>query len=200
MNSLEQILQKIEEDGKKKSEEIINSAKKERETIIDLEEKSAKKEAEKILENANKKAQITLKNAYDFGETQKKNSILKAKAKIFEDFISKAESEFENAPNDAYFEIVSKLIFKYCESEKKGELIFSKKDKVRLPKGFLEKTNEKISSKNAFLTLSEETANIKNGFIIRYGLIEQNCSFSSLFEDKKDEIRDTLMMFLKEEE
>lgn len=200
MNSLEQILQKIEEDGKKKAEEITASAKKESECIIELEEKSAKKEAEKILESANKKAQITLKNAYDFGETQKKNGILKAKAKIFEDFVSKAESEFENAPNDEYFEILGKLILKYCENEKTGELIFSKKDKERLPRDFLKKANEKISSKNASLTLSEETANIKNGFIIRYGLIEQNCSFSSLFEDKKDEIRDTLMSLLKEEE
>lgn len=198
MNSLEQILQKIEAEGNKKAESILSNAQKEREEIISSKEKETKLKTEEILKNAKTKADIILKNAYDFEITEEKNGILKAKAKIFEDWISKAASTLDTQESEEYFKILEKLILKYCDKEKNGEIVFSKKDKENLPKDFLEKINNNLSLKSISLSFSKDCAKIKNGFILRYGPIEENCSFKALFEDKKEEIRDTLTALLKD--
>lgn len=197
MEGLEKILFKIEEDSNKKTAGILKNAESESERILNLKKEETKKAVDEILKNATKKSEIIVKNAEIFCETQKKNSVLKAKTKVFENWIAKAEQEFQNMSDTEYFFVLEKLIVKYCE-ERSGEILFSKKDKNRLPKDFLENVNEKISKK-ALLTLSDENAEIENGFVLRYGLIEQNCSFKALFEDKKDKLKDELMLLLKDE-
>lgn len=199
MNGLEQIILKIEQESKEKTDKILEETKKEKERILALKDEEAKREAEKILSEAKREADIILKNAKSAGEAEKRNAKARAKAELMKGFVKKALEELENADEKEYFSILKKLIFKYCEKGN-GEIVFSEKDKKRLPEGFLKEVNEKIAEKNAFLALSDDTAKITGGFILRYGLIEQNCSFEALLEDKKDEIKDSLALILNEEE
>ena len=74
-------------------------------------------------------------------------------------------------------------------SKETGEIIFNKKDLERLPKDF----GATLASN---LKVSSEIRNIDGGFILLYGDIEENCSFSALFmaekENLQDKVRDLL--------
>ena len=64
---------------------------------------------------------------------------------------------------------------------KEGEIVFSQKDKNRLPSGFEAKIKDALNGKpGAQLTISNNTRNIKSGFVLVYGDIEENCSFQIL--------------------
>ena len=71
-----------------------------------------------------------------------------------------------------------------------GELLFSRKDLARLPEDFGELVKKLAAEKGGSLTIGEESANIENGFILRYGGVDENCSLSSLFAEKKDLLTD----------
>ena len=59
---------------------------------------------------------------------------------------------------------------------------------------FVEEFKEKIKAiadnKGAKVNISDKTKNIKNGFILVYGEIEENCTIQSLFDEKSDALRD----------
>ena len=75
--------------------------------------------------------------------------------------------------------------------------MFSKTDLERLPQNFLDSLEVSLKDiKNASLTISEEAAQIDGGFILKYGEIEENCSFEALFIDSKDELQDKINAFL----
>ena len=56
----------------------------------------------------------------------------------------------------------------------------------------MESLNKKLKEKNASVSLADESAKIDSGVIIRYGGIEENCTFGALIGEKRDEIRDIL--------
>ena len=57
----------------------------------------------------------------------------------------------------------------------------------RLPEGFINRLN---SASNGSLTLSGEAADIDAGFILKYGGIEQNCSFDAVFAGESEYLSD----------
>ena len=65
----------------------------------------------------------------------------------------------------------------------------SEKDINNMPDKFVENINSKLE--NASLTLSKGTG-IDKGFILKYGGIEENCTFDALIEEKRDLIKDKL--------
>ena len=80
-----------------------------------------------------------------------------------------------------------KTLLKNSVPGKNGEVIFSKKDKELADKELTAYIKE--ISKEA-LTISDKTADIDSGFIIRCGKIEINCSVDSIFEDKHSKLTD----------
>ena len=61
---------------------------------------------------------------------------------------------------------------------------------ARLPEGFRDLVKKLAAEKGGSLTIGEESADIENGFILRYGGVDENCSLSSLFAEKKDMLQD----------
>lgn len=199
MNGLEQILLKIENDNKENIEAILSEAQKEKEKIISLATEEANKEAGIILKEAKDKEQRIKENADSLWETKKRESILSAKSSIIEKWIAQSEKEFLKISDEEYFKIIKKLILK-CSAEGEGEILFSKEDKEKMPSGFLDEVNMQLSSKNACVVLSEENLDTEKGFIIRYGLIEENCTFKAIMEENLEEIKDRLFLLLKDVE
>ena len=73
------------------------------------------------------------------------------------------------------------------------ELILNAKDRERFGKAMISSVGNRLigkvpTEKLSKLRLSDRTANIGGGFILRYGDIESNCSFDLLFA----ELRQTL--------
>ena len=56
--------------------------------------------------------------------------------------------------------------------------------------GFAAVVNGIASEKGGSLRVSEEAAPIENGFLLKYGGIEENCSLKALFTSMRDRLQD----------
>lgn len=191
MNGLEQILLKIEDDGKAEAKKITDDAEREMAAYLASVEESAKKDAEIILNAARQKANRLTENAESGGKSYIKRQELAARSEIISDCIAAALEEMESAQTDKYFEMLFKLILKYSHKGQ-GELRLNETDIKRMPEDFVEKVNKSLAEKKASVVLAQKPYDIKPGCVLAYGEIEENCTFVALIEEKKDEIKDRL--------
>lgn len=186
MGGLEKITEHLINNAKKEAEEIINSAK---EKADEIQRNFESKKNELILEN-NKKIESETRKIMDMAQSaakqSKRQAMLETRNNVIKSIINDAKSRIINLPQKEYLDIL-KTILKNSQTGEKGEILFSKSDTKLIDKDFLSEI-EQIS--NGLLEISKETAPIENGFIIRYGKIEQNCSIQSIIEDKYNELTD----------
>ena len=191
MAGIDKILNEIKSDAEKEAAEIISTAEKA------AEDKKAKAKAqcdsyraeadEKLsrkLEEENKKTQSQC-------EQLEKLKMLETKQEIIEGVLKKAKERLISQDNDKYFDNISILLKKYAQPEE-GTLLLNAKDLDRKPADF-GKTVESIAKEcGGSLKLSDTSADIDGGFIIKYGNIEINASFDAIFDENKDELIDTV--------
>ncbi|MBQ4568920.1 MAG: V-type ATP synthase subunit E [Ruminococcus sp.] len=194
MTGLDKILAQIKADTdftcadiKKKAEaqctDILNSAHAEADKIRKNSETEAKDREAEILKRAESAAQL-----------QRRSVMLSAKQEIISSSIDSALNYFCNLPQEEYFEMLYSMVAKYSEPSE-GEILVSAKDFSRLPKDF----NDIVSkSAKGTLSVSEETADIKGGFILKYGGIEVNCALESIFLAENERFSDTVSRILFE--
>ena len=87
--------------------------------------------------------------------------------------------------------MIAKLIEKNARPQD-GEIAFSAADLARLDASAKEAVQAAAKKANGSLKVAKEAANIKSGFILRYGGIEENCSLDALFAEKADLLVDTV--------
>ena len=75
----------------------------------------------------------------------------------------------------------------------------SEADKKHLPDNFEKSIKEILSDKKeASLTVSEEAPDLNGGFILKYGDIEENCSFDAIFSVSRESFQDKVNELLFE--
>ena len=159
----------------------------------------AKAEMLKSVESISQKSKIDVANYQDRVKSsldlQKRNKILQAKQDLIHEILDKAYEKLEHMETGEYFEIILKLVEKYALAQD-GMICFGKADLERMPEGFREKVKQAAAAKGGALSLSEEGRNIKNGFVLVYGGIEENCTLRAIFDAKKDEMADQIHRLL----
>lgn len=120
---------------------------------------------------------------------RERNEILKTKQQCINEVIKEAEYTICNLETKQYFDFLSKL-FEANFDGTDGEMFFGKEDLERIPEEFKERIKAIADNKGAKVNISNKTKNIKNGFILVYGEIEENCTIQSLFDEKSDALRD----------
>lgn len=199
MSNLEKILKHIEDNANNNAKKLIENANAAADkTIKDAQAQADLKYAQR-LEQAKADAKAYISFAEASSALKKKQIILDSKQQIIKDLINQAKNYIVSLPENEYFEIILKMVKKYCMG-KPGQIIFSESDKKRMPENFEKSINEVISDKNgASLELSNEVRAIDGGFVLNYGDIEQNCSFDALFADKYDLLQDEVYKLLFDE-
>ncbi len=157
-------------------------------TMADAKEQGIARSADIAAQSAMDTADY-LSRAQSAAELQKRKNILVAKQQIIQDMIERAKQSLYSATPEQYFALVLKMASKYTLPQA-GEIIFSKKDLARLPAQFEPALNEAVQAKGAVLRISGETREIDGGFVLVYGDIEENCSFSALLEADHDILQD----------
>ncbi len=197
MNGLEQILLKIEEDNNqqiKQTTDAILAEGKAQATEITAD---AKKQADKIISDAEKKAAQILESAKGGCIAAAARRLMAAKSEIINESVLYSSGQLKAMPDKEYFSALHKLILKYAHPES-GELILNSRDAERLPKDFVDTVNNELKKINGSITLSDKCADIDSGFILRYGGIDENCTFDALIKENADKIKDALLRELKE--
>lgn len=192
MTGLDKIITRIKLDTDKTSETIRLRNEAECQKLLD----DAKAEAQSILKDgeikAEKKYQDIIARANSAAELEERKIILSARQNVISTMISNTLKSLKNLPEDKYFELIYKMISKFSE-ESDGVIFLNEADLNRLPKDFVSKANSASKGK---LTLSDTSVSVDGGFILTYGGVDVNCSFSSLFNDNSEKISDAVAKLL----
>jgi len=193
----EKIIARILEDARLKASNNIKEAEKQASDIINAAKEEAEKKRTVIIENALKNADEMKKRAISVAELEARKIKLKAKQEIITSVFEKAITALNSLPAETYAKILCNMII---SSVAKGneEVVLSIRDKERLGKEFIDDINRKLAEKGlkGDLRLSEQTANINGGFILKSGDIEMNNSFDALIKMKRNELEPEIIKIL----
>lgn len=182
MNGLEKITDRIVSDAQEKAAELLSEAKTQAAGITaDYEGR-----VNDILTEARAKAEAqaaqTAQRAEAAGALEGRKWVLSAKQQLLEDTFTMALDQLCALPKEEYTALLTRQLLEAAQGGE--EVIFNQGDRARVGKEVVTAVNEKL--KGGHLTLSEETRDIKGGFILKSGLVELNCALETLVEQEKE--------------
>lgn len=196
MSGLDKMKSQILDDASQTAEAKISGARKEEERIL----AQARADAEAQAQQSEQKAKTAVENyaqrIASSCDMQRRKALLEAKQEIISGVLEKAYDKVVGLPEEAYFDMVSRMLEKYVQSGT-GEIYFSAADLKRMPQGFDKKIQRIAAANGGALTVSAEPKAMDGGFILVYGGIEENCTIRAMFDAKHDELSDQVqkMMF-----
>lgn len=186
MAGIDKIIGQIEQDTLQVCSSIMNEAQRKADAIV----ADAQARADEITAQGREKTVAHVadikKRGDSAAELEEKRVLLFAKQHIISVMLNKALEEQKNLPEDEYFALITEMVAKYSQPES-GKIVFSARDKARMPADLLQKLN---AVSKGTLALSGEDAAIEAGFILQYGGIEQNCSFDAIFASEAETLSD----------
>lgn len=197
MSGLDKIIESILDSAKQEADVILHEADKKAEEILNAGQKEIEMARKEAAENIEKETQKLRQMAEAADKQNKRQALLRVRIEMIGQFISAAKEKILAMPDKEYFDLLYQ-VFVNQNIQADGEILFSEKDKKRMPKDFTSRLNS--ASDGGKITLSQETAGIENGFIVRCGKIEINCTIDSILEEKDSELRDRLNLYLSEEQ
>ena len=195
MTTDNKLIQSILRSGKEQATEIENEAKENASAILAKGEENAAASRKEIEAKAESNADKLRHSAESNAALLSRNAVLQTKRNEIDKTLS-GICEYIAALDDApYFD----FLYKMAESLRgeSGEIILNKKDKARLPSDF----EEKMNSAGLSCSISEATADIPCGFILKNGDIETSFALDALIEEKRNELEDFIngLLFSEEE-
>lgn len=191
MTGLEKMISQIIEEAEQSAKGMLDEANAKAEETA----KAAAEDAGKLKEEISRKSEADVANYMErvksSADLQRRTAILKAKQEVIAGVLDKAYASLDQMDEKSYFDMIRRMLSKYARNAQ-GEICFSSKDLARMPEGFADEMEAIAAKKGGRLTLSKESRNIDNGFILIYGGVEENCTFRALFNTQKDRLQDMI--------
>lgn len=148
----------------------------------------AKLDADKISAEIADRAQSKVKQMQAASKSrcdlETRNAFLKRRREEIDKTYSEILNKMKNLPDEDYFELIYTFAKKL--NGMSGVVLLNEKDMNRLPKDFLARLEEC----GVKAELSKTPCDIKSGFILKCGDIEENMDFSAILSEKRDAIED----------
>ncbi|MCD8187501.1 MAG: V-type ATP synthase subunit E [Ruminococcus sp.] len=189
MPGLNKILSTIEEQSRRQADALIGEAEKKTQKIRTDGDAAAQSAYDRRIEDCKAECEHEYADACSSAEAGMKRELLAYKIKYIDAVINNAIEKINSMPDEEYFSAVLRLA---GANMRKGDgiMYFSSRDLARIPSDFGKRLNLLASVDGSSLKISDEPADIENGFILQYGSISENCSFSAIAEADRDVLRD----------
>lgn len=186
MKGTEKIIAHIRADGDAEAKKIIDAASKQAEEKRAESFKAALSEYEKLMQAGNAECEDILSGSRRIAEMEAKKSVLSVKQEMISAAFDTAREEIVNMPRDKYTQFLARMAAEAAVSGME-EIVLNARDKAEVGKAVCKAANELLSAKGTpgKLTVSEETADISGGVIVRFGGIETNCSIDALIRQRR---------------
>lgn len=186
MKGTEKIIAHIRADGDAEAKKIIDAASKQAEEKRAESFKAALSEYEKLMQAGNAECEDILSGSRRIAEMEAKKSVLSVKQEMISDAFDAAREEIVNMPRDKYTQFLARMAAEAAASGME-EIVLNARDKAEVGKSVCKAANELLSAKGTpgKLTVSEDTADISGGVIVRFGGIETNCSIDALIRQRR---------------
>ena len=195
MNGLDKLVDRItgEADGQIKS--IIAEAEAKAAEIKGESEKRMNAECERIGKKAQSEVETIESRAKASAELKTKQILLAGKQELLNDTIALAKEKLASLSDQEYTDFIAKLFDKHIPAQD-AVLKLNAADLKRIPKDVLDGFAQKAKAAGAELKISDEAADIKNGFVLDFGGIEENCTFDALIDQNIEELQDKVKSLL----
>ena len=186
MKGTEKIIAHIRADGDAEAKKIIDAASKQAEEKRAESFKAALSEYEKLMQAGNAECEDILSGSRRIAEMEAKKSVLSVKQEMISAAFDAAREEIVNMPRDKYTQFLARMAAEAAASGME-EIVLNARDKAEVGKTVCKAANELLSAKGTpgKLTVSEDTADISGGVIVRFGGIETNCSIDALIRQRR---------------
>ena len=184
MDGIEKITQRILEDARREAEDIAAQARQKADEIARQYARQAEQEAQAILTRGEKAAAERLERLESAAGMERSKMLLAAKQQVLGEAFDLALEKLCSLPEEEYIALLTNLALKAARSGKE-QLIFSAVDRARVGKQAVMAVNERLGEQGK-LTLSEQTRNIRGGFIMSDGDVEVNCAFETLVRMQRE--------------
>ena len=197
MTGLDNIIDEILTEARQEADSILNEARSKADEIRAKAFEQVNSQISAIESETDKKIQeltAAREAAFDLRRGQ---IILEASQTALNETLSAARLELNSLPDNEYFAFIVKLAAVHAESGE-GILLFNDRDRMRMPINFQHLLNLALPE-GKMLTVSDKTVRIDGGFIIKYGEIEENCSFAAIFRARREEFIDMIrgLLFMR---
>lgn len=190
MSGLENILSIIDSQQKENEKKIMSYA----DAKIEEIRSDAAAKADKAYSEYMQRAAV--KNSHDYAvacsgvDSELKRKLLDYKVSRIDEAVEAVYQKLRDLPDNEYFQLIEKLALRDI---RKGDGVISlcSKDLKRLPADFKVRLSDAAKRSGGSITISEEPADIADGFILTYGNISENYSFRAVLEAEKELVRDT---------
>ena len=203
MTGLNKIIEKIISEAHDRARITVEQARK---RCIEISNEYAERrecEKQELVQMAEDEARAIVSQAKASAEQTRREILEKNKAELVEGAFTSAMEEIKNLPDDKYAKIITHLatVALHELMQSHGESVEGQSIELFLKKKDLSRCGERVYA--AFLShaakeygkdiekriiLSEQTASIYGGVIIRCGNIETNVSFSKLFKGLREKL------------
>lgn len=186
MKGTEKIIAHIRADGDAEAKKILDAAAKQAEEKRAESFKAALSEYEKLMQAGNAECEDILSGSRRIAEMEAKKSVLSVKQEMISAAFDAAREEIVNMPRDKYTQFLARMAAEAATSGME-EIVLNARDKAEIGKSVCKAANELLSAKGTpgKLTVSEDTADISGGVIVRFGGIETNCSIDALIRQRR---------------
>ncbi len=193
MTGLDKILEQIKKESDETVSKKLSEARQRADSILEEAKKDVSGQCESIESNGRNEASEIRKRAGSAADLYKRKAVLAEKQNIISGVFEKALGELNGLSGSEYYNAVIKIAVKNALAQD-GEIIFSEGDKANVPSDFEMRLNAQL--KGGRLKVSDTTRPIGKGFILSYGGVEQNCTFSALVEASKETLQDKVQEIL----
>ena len=217
MEGIEKITAKIAQDAQAEIEKLIAEAEEKVQSIQAAAQAQAQEEAGDIVAKGRAAASERLERLSSAAQMERRKLELASKQEVLGEAFDLALNKLCTLPEKEYIELLTKLALEASTSGKE-QLIFSQKDRARVGKQVVMAANEALLKERApslppevtksrvgslmdklvhnttaivtgaGLTLSEQTRDIKGGFVMVDGDVEINCAFETLVRLQREQM------------
>ena len=195
MNGLDKLVARISGESGAQIKAIIDEANAKAAEIKADSDKKMKAECERIEKKAQTEVETIEMRSKASAELKTKQILLTGKQELLNDTIGMAKEKLSNLSDQEYVDFIKKLFSKHVPSED-AVLKLNAADLKRIPQDVIDGFVKSAEDKGAKLTVSSEAAEIKNGFVLDFGGIEENCTFDALIDQNIEELQDKVKSLL----
>lgn len=194
MSGIDKILEDIRAEAQQQADEILSVAGAKADAIRAQAGKDASEAAGKIRADYAHRIAEAAARAESAGELRRRQSILAARQSLIAETMDTVLSRAKALPEREYFDALLTLAGREAQ-EGDGVLCFNAADLERMPVDFASRL-EAVLPPGSRLTVSDEAADIPDGFVLKYDGVEQNCTFEAVLAADKEELQDRIRQIL----
>lgn len=189
MSGLDMIVDEIIKSAQEEAAGIISESDDYCAQLLAKAEKESAAEVAAIEKESVKAENLLEQKSVSGAKFKERNAILAAKVGCIDEAVEAAKADIRAMDDSQYFSLLLKILKNNVQSGT-GVMRLSETDLKRMPKSFIVKVNAIALEAKGLLTIDKEPADIKDGFVLVYGEIEENCTIDTLIETNIDAIRD----------